>query len=141
MHKQPPPISRLLEGLQKSADKQHQKVHAESIKMIQGNVNDAVPYCLLATIASDYGNHTKAVELFSRSANLEPNNPYYQAYLGQALTTVGKQQAAKEAADTAAKLVIDDAHLADTIGVIYSRTGFHEKAVPFFKRAVSCHLP
>lgn len=137
MHKQPPPISRLLEGLQKIADKQHQKVHAESIKMIQGNVNDAVPYCLLATIASDYGNHTKAVELFSRSANLEPNNPYYQAYLGQALTTVGEQQSAKEAADTAAKLVIDDAHLADTIGVIYSRTGFHEKAVPFFKRAVS----
>ena len=137
MQEQPSSLPRLLEGLQKIADKQHKKVHSESIEMIQANVNDAVPYCLLATIAADYGNHIKAIELFSRAANLEPNNPYYQAYLGQALTTVGEQQSAKKAADAAAKLVIDDSHLADTIGVIYSRTGFHEKAVPFFKRAVS----
>lgn len=137
MQKPPSSLPRLLEGLQQIANKQHKEVHSESIKMIQANVNDAVPYCLLATIAADYGNHTKAVELFGRSASLEPSNPYYQAYLGQALTIVGEQQAAKDAADAAAKLIIDDAHLADTIGVIYSRTGFHEKAVPFFKRAVS----
>jgi len=31
---------------------------------------------------------------------------------------------------------IKDAHTADTIGVVYSRTGFHEKAVPFFEKAI-----
>ena len=119
MQEQPSSLPRLLEGLQKIVDKQHKKVHSESIEMIQANVNDAVPYCLLATIAADYGNHAKAIELFSRAANLEPNNPYYQAYLGQALTTVGEQQSAKEAADAAAKLVIDDSHLADTLSLIH----------------------
>lgn len=128
--------SRLKQGLQRIADKHHKDVHAQSIAMIQTNVNDAVPYCLLATIASEHGNHTKAVELFERAVKLEPQNAFYQSYLGQALTILGDQQRAKTVADVAAGLPVNDAHLADTIGVIYSRTGFHEKAIPFFERAV-----
>ena len=128
---------RLLNGLREIANKHHKEVHSSAIKMIHADVNDAVPYCLLATIAADFGNHTKAVELFGRAADLEPNSAYYHAYLGQALTIVGDQEAAKLAADRAAALTVDDAHLADTIGVIYSRTGFHEKAIPFFEQAVS----
>ena len=31
---------------------------------------------------------------------------------------------------------IDDAFTADTIGVVFSRTGFHERAVPLYRRAV-----
>lgn len=118
------------------ANKQYKQVHEQAISLIQANVNDAVPYCLLANIAADHGNHTKSLELFERAAQLEPKNVRYQAYLGQALTTLGDQQRAKEVADTAAILPIDDAYIADTIGVIYSRTGFHESAIPFFQKAV-----
>jgi len=128
--------NRLITGLKQIADKQFKQVHEQAIDMIQTNVNDAVPYCLLAAIAAEHGNHIKAVELFGRATELEPTSAYYHAYFGRALTITGDQQGAKAAADSAATLLVDDAYLADTIGVIYSRTGFHEKAVPFFKRAV-----
>jgi len=119
------------------ANKKYKQVHEQAITQIQVNVEDAVPYCLLATIAADHGNHTKALELFERAAELEPKSARYQAYLGQALVIIGDQQRAKSIADTAALLPIDDAHIADTIGVIYSRTGFHENAIPFFEKALS----
>ncbi|MBL4672676.1 MAG: sulfotransferase [Arenicella sp.] len=127
---------RLISGLRKIASKQFEQVHAQAIEMIQANVNDPVAYCLLATIAAEYGNHAKAVELFERAAEIEPQNAYFQAYLGQALTTIGSQREAKSTADKAALLINSDAYLADTIGVIYSRTGFHEDAIPFFEKAV-----
>jgi tetratricopeptide (TPR) repeat protein len=105
--------------------------------MIKADVNDAVPYFLLAMLAADHGNHIKACELFERAAALDPQSAVYQAYHGKALTTLGHQNRARAAADRAAEQPIDDAFIADTIGVIYSRTGFHEKAVPFFERAVA----
>ena len=131
LQKQISSSQRLLDGMQEIANKRHKQVHSSAIEMIQADIDDAVPYCLLATIAADHGNHTKSVELFGRAVSLEPINAYYQAYLGQALTITGDQENAKIAADKAADLAVDDAHLVDTIGVIYSRTGFHEKAIPF----------
>lgn len=115
----------------------HEKVHGQAIDMIRADVHDPVPYFLLATIAAEHGNHIKACELFGRSADLEPQNAGFQAYYGKALTTLGHQNRARAAADKAAALPIDDAFLADTVGVIYSRTGFHEEAVPFFRKAVA----
>jgi tetratricopeptide (TPR) repeat protein len=135
------PSLRLQQCLDLLSQNRHKEVHGLSIDMIKKNVKDAVPYCLLACIAAEHGNHQKACELFDKAVELEPKNAYYQAYYGQALTTIGNQQKAKVCADNAAKHVydksVDDAHLADTIGVIYSRTGFHEKAVPFFEMAVA----
>lgn len=131
------PSKRLQEGLEQIALGNHQKVHAQAIDMIKSDVRDAVPYCLLATIAAEHGNHLKACELFERATSLDPQNPIHLAFYGKALTTLGHQGRAKAAADRAAEHTIDDAFIADTIGVIYSRTGFHEKAIPFFERAVA----
>jgi len=128
---------RLKRGLSQLALRHYKSVHASAIEMIETDVKDPVPYCLLATIASEHGNHIKACELFGRAAALAPHDAEYQAYYGKALTTLGSQKQAKEAADKAAKYPVNDAFIADTIGVIYSRTGFHEKAVPLFKRAVA----
>jgi tetratricopeptide (TPR) repeat protein len=129
--------ARLNAGLHQISLGEHKKVHAQAIDMIKANVQDAVPYSLLATIAAEHGNHLKACELFERAASLEPQNPIYQALHGKALTTLGHQGRAKAAADRAAAHTIDDAFLADTIGVIYSRTGFHEEAISFFESAAA----
>ncbi len=129
--------NKLLSGLQRIANKEHKQVHALAIEMIKADVQDPVPYCLLGTIAAEHGNHVKALELFERAAQLGSKNPYFHAYHGQGLTILGRQQDAKAAADKASQFTIKDAHLADTIGVIYSRTGFHESAVPFFEKAVA----
>jgi tetratricopeptide (TPR) repeat protein len=130
-------VERLKSGLRQLAQKHYETVHRQALAMIKADVNDPVPYCLLANIAADHGNHTKACELFERAAALAPEVQAFQAYHGKALTTLGRQNEAKAAADRAAGQIANDALIADMIGVIYSRTGFHEKAVPFFQRAVS----
>lgn len=131
------PSERLKQGLKQIALRRYKKVHEQALDMIRSDVKDPVAYCLLATIAAEHGNHIKACELFERAANLDPQNAGFQAYYGKSLTTLGHQNRAKVAADKAAARPVDDAFLADTIGVIYSRTGFHEKAVPFFEKAVA----
>lgn len=128
---------RLNRGLQQIALRNYKATHAAALDMIRADVNDPVPYCLLATIAAEHGNHIKSCELFERSVTLEPDNPAYQAYHGKAMTTLGHQGRAKQAADKAATHAVDDPFIADTIGVIYSRTGFHEKAIPWFEQALS----
>lgn len=129
--------SPLLDHLAALAAGEYREVHRASIDMIQADVHNALPYCLLGRIAGDHGNHLKARELHERAVQLQPENPYYQAFFGQALTTIGHQNAAADAADAAARNFVENAYLADTIGVIYSRTGFHEQAVEFFERAVA----
>jgi tetratricopeptide (TPR) repeat protein len=124
-------------GLRQIALQRYESVHSSAIDMIKANVRDPVPYCLLGLIASEHGNHFKACELLERSTSLDPDNGHYQALLGRALTTIGQQIRAKAAADRAALHPVNDAHFADTLGVIYSRTGYHEKAIPFFNQAVA----
>lgn len=132
-----PSHDKLLGYLARLAKGEYREVHGAAIEMIKANVSDALPYCLLARIAGEHGNHLKARELHEKAAQLQPENPYYQAFLGQALTTMGHQNAAARAGDAAARHFEANAYLADTIGVIYSRTGLHAQALEFFEKAVS----
>ncbi len=116
---------------------QHKAVHSQAIAMIKADVKHAVPYCLLAVIASEHGNHLKARELFARSAELAPENGQYHAFLARSLSVAGQQKQAKEAIDRAVARPIEDASFYDTVGVVYSRTGYHESAIEFFKKAVA----
>ncbi|PHR92713.1 MAG: protein-tyrosine sulfotransferase [Robiginitomaculum sp.] len=130
-------MTKLQKGLQNIALGKYKPVHADALTMIHANVKDPVPYCLLGAIASEHGNHVKASELFLRAVSYAPTEVCYYAYAAQVLTVLGHQNQAKELADGAAGLEIKDAFIADTIGVVYSRTGFHEKAVPYFEKAVA----
>ena len=126
----------LRKGLADISAGRYETVHAGAIERIRADVNDPVPYYLLARIAFDHSNYAKSGELFDKARSLAPGNPLYIAGQAEHLVTVGRQAEALELADEAAKLPVDDAFAADTLGVVYSRTGFHEKAVPFFERAV-----
>ena len=137
MQSNTPNLDALKQSLSQISAKHYKEVHSQALDMIKANVNDAVPYCLLGVIAAEHQNHIKACELFERATQLAPQSAYYHAYYGQALTTLGHQNQAKAAADKAAQLNCDDAFINDTIGVIYSRTGFHEHAIPCFEKAVS----
>ena len=48
---------------------------------------------------------------------------------------MGIVKQAKTHADKAAKIGTKDALLSDMIGVVYSRVGAHELAIPFFEKA------
>ena len=126
----------LRDGLKRLGQKHYKSVHQSSIELIKADVNDPVPYFLLGVIAAEHGNHRKAEELFQKAARLDPQCAYYPAHLAKTLSMLGHQNEAKQAADRAAILPIDDAFLADTIGVVLSRAGYHETAIPMFEKAV-----
>lgn len=115
----------------------YKDAYDQAINRIRSNVDDAPAYFVLGKIAADHNNHNKALELFEKACGLSPNNEYCQAYYAQMLTLSGDQIKAKRHADFCAELTINDHHIADMLGVVYTRTGFHELAVPWFKKAVA----
>ena len=126
----------LKQGIEQLGKHQYEAAHGSAIALIRQDVNNPVPYYLLGRIAAEHGNQAKALELLSRAETLAEEDPFYAAAFARYLVTIGQQAQALCYADKAAALDIDDAFTADTIGVVYSRTGFHEKAVPFFEAAV-----
>ena len=123
--------------MRKLARREYETLHLESIEMIKRNVRDPIPYFLLGNLAFDHQNHQKALSLFEQAVAYDLSSPLYRAYLAKALTTLNRQSEAREAAIQATELKISDAHVADTVGVVLSRTGFHDLAAPLFERAVS----
>lgn len=118
-------------------NKQYREIYDQAIARIHKNVKDAPAYFVLGKISADHNNHTKALELFEKASVLAPESEYCQAYYAQMLTLSGDQIKAKHQADRCAELTINDHHIADMLGVIYTRAGFHELAVPWFKKAVA----
>ena len=126
----------LRKGLADIGAGRYEIAHADAIERIRADVSDPIPYYLLARIALDHRNYAKAGELFEKARSLAPGDLLYAAGQAEYLVTVGRQLEALQLLDDAASEQINDAFTADTIGVVFSRTGFHEKAVPFYERAV-----
>ena len=123
-------------GLASLRKKKYQTVHALCLKALKDDVSNAIPYFLLGVLASDHENKKKAIELFSRAEKLDVSNVYYPAFLGKAFSELRQSNDAKLAADRAEKCKIEDGFIADMIGVVYSRSGDHERAIPLFEKAV-----
>ena len=124
-------------GLIALQNKNYKAVHADSIRAVQQDPYDPVPYFLLGVIAADHGNVKKASELFLRAESLDAANAFYPAFLAKTLSEARRPIEAKIAADRAVKCEIVAGFLADILGVVYSRCGFHDLAIPQFKRAIN----
>jgi len=124
-------------GLKLLRRKEFKTVHAEAIKAIAADANQPLPFFLLAVLATDHGNHRKALELFEKAENLGLDHIELHISHAKTLSTLGRQNSAKLIADKAARHQTNDAFALDTLGVIYSRAGYHEEAIPFFDKAVS----
>jgi tetratricopeptide (TPR) repeat protein len=124
-------------GLGLLRKKDYQSAHAAAIATIKADLNDPLPYFFLGIIAADHGNFQKALELYQKADALGLDNIELHVFHAKALSTRGQQNAAKQIADKATRFETNDAHLNDTLGVIYSRAGYHEDAIPFFEKAVA----
>ena len=124
-------------GLRLLRRKEYKSVHTAAIDLIAQDVNQPLPYFLLAVLATDHGNHRKSLELFERAGALGLDHIELHTSHAKTLSTLGRQNSAKLIADKAVRHKISDAHTLDTLGVIYSRAGFHDEAIPLFERAVS----
>ena len=116
--------------------KEYKAVHSHCMALIHADVTDPRPYCGLAHIAFDHDNFSKAFELFERARKYAPRNPVYAAQHAKALSLRARNEEARKVADEVKLVDIQDAHSADMLGVIYSRSGFHERAITFFDKAV-----
>ena len=124
-------------GVKQLALKRYEEVHSACIRAIGEDSTQALPYFLLGIIAGDHDNRSKAEELFARAETLDPDRAHYPAYLARLYSEARLSDKAKLAADRAAALPINDGYLADIIGVVYSRSGFHDLAIPMFEVAIT----
>ncbi len=129
--------SRLAAGLEKLSLHKYQAVHRDCLDMIKQDVSDGLPYFLLGLLARDHKNFSKAIELLRRAIATSPQMARFHAELARTYTQLNQQNEAFKANLDAARLSVDEADVADTIGVIFSRTGHHERAIPFFEKAIT----
>ena len=127
----------LTNGLRRLAQKDYAAVHAEAIDLIKQDVNSALPFFLLGVVAFDHKNYGKALELFEKAERLDPSEPHFTAYRAMTLSILRRSNEARLAADSISSSVHEYPHLSDMVGVVYSRCGFHEKAITQFKAATS----
>ncbi|MEX0297655.1 MAG: sulfotransferase [Kordiimonas sp.] len=126
----------MIDVLKKIGAKQYLEAHTICLDMIRQNVNDPRPYHALGIIAFEHRNFVKAEELYIRATTLDGSNASYWATYAQLLSVLGRQNEARIAAEKAAELEIHEPLTADTIAVVFTRAGFHERAIPFFKKAI-----
>jgi tetratricopeptide (TPR) repeat protein len=107
------------------------------MRILEKDPTHAGAFFVLALIAADHDNFTKAADVLARAIRLDPRNPRYRAHLARCYVALNRRSDARTAARTAVELAPRDAHTIDTLGVVFSRTGDHADAIPLFERAVA----
>jgi tetratricopeptide (TPR) repeat protein len=122
-------------GMKLLAAKHYDEVYARSVEALQANERTPLAFFFLGIITADHGQHSKALEFFAKASELEPENQTYQTYHARALANLGHFEEATKKADALTSAGIHDALLADMIGLVYSRGGHQEQAIPLFELA------
>lgn len=117
----------------------YQAGHAACLEVLRRAPDSGEAYLLLGVIAGDHANHTKAIELLDRAANLLPvrTRPLALAYKARNLTALNRRSDAIAAAEAAAELNPTDAQTLDNLGVVFTRAGLHERAAPYYEQATT----
>lgn len=105
--------------------------------MLEHDGAHADAHFLLAMVAATAGNFHEARELIERAIELDGKRAEYHAQLARCLALLKREPEARAAAERAVALGAGDALTLDTLGVVYSRLGAHERAVEFFERATA----
>ena len=105
-------------------------------ELLFANPTNAEALFWTGVIAAERREFSTAIKQLQAATAVRPERPDYQAQLARCLVGAKQTQTALAAADKAMALQPTDAVTLDTIGVVYSFTGFHDKAVPAFEAAV-----
>ncbi|MDP3491139.1 MAG: sulfotransferase [Phenylobacterium sp.] len=133
----PPNVSveRLARAERLMADKAYEPAHALCMEVLSVDPSAARAWFLLGVLAADHDNPTKAAELFARAASLDLDDPRAPAQLARCLIALNRRDEALTQAQVAAGRGPADALTLDTLGVVYSRAGLHQRAIGFFETA------
>jgi Flp pilus assembly protein TadD len=111
--------------------------HSLCLKILTAKPDHADALFLLAMIAAEHGNYSKALELIDRALAFSPDEAEYRAQRARCLIALHRPREAFEAAEQALTLVPDQALTLDTIGVVMTHAGAHAEAVEPLRRAVA----
>jgi tetratricopeptide (TPR) repeat protein len=92
---------------------------------------------LLGMVAVASRRYGEACDAIGRAAQLDAGRADYHAQHARCLVLLKRDEQARGAADRAEALAPDDALTLDTLGVVWSLLGHHDRAVTGFERAVA----
>ncbi len=116
---------------------QHEAAHGLCLEVLKAAPETGEAFTLLGVIAADHANHAKATELFDKAIGLTLRPARALALKARSLIALNRRAEAIAAADSSAALDPADAFTLDTLGVVFSRAGLHERATPFYQRATA----
>lgn len=126
-------LSKARELLRKKA---YRDAHALCLSVLQTHSENAEAYLILGLLTAEHKNMTKALELFQRAIRVGLDSGEAEAHAARCLIALNRRDEAVRMAESAAQHDPNDALVLDTIGVVFSRAGHHERAVPFYQAAV-----
>ena len=129
-------VSALLAQAEKDlAKRAFKEAHLACIEALKLAPDTPDAFYLLGVLTAEHDNHAKAVELFDRAIDISASIAAYHAWKGRSLIALNRRELALEAAEIAANCSDLKAQTLDTIGVIYSRAGLHDRATEFYQQA------
>jgi tetratricopeptide (TPR) repeat protein len=134
----PADIARKIEAAERRLEvKEYEAAHALCLEVLKAAPDHGHAFMLLGVIAADHGNHAKALELFDRAATSLASPARALALKARSLIALNRRAEAIAAAEATVAEKSHDAFTLDTIGVVFSRAGLHDRAVPFYERAAA----
>lgn len=113
----------------------YEQAHGLCLAALKEAPRTAQAYYLLGQLALDHGNIGKAEELFAVTVQLDPRHAGALAQQARCLLALSRRSDAVATVRAAAASAPEDAFTCDTIGVVMSRAGLHEDALPYYARA------
>ncbi len=118
-------------------NKDYLAAHKALLNILQIDQEYSDAFYLLAIIPLESGNTDKAIELLNRAIALASQKVKYHVTLAKCFALKGDVIRTVESVEHAVGLGIENPIDFDTLGVAFSRIGLHEKALAFFKKAIS----
>lgn len=105
------------------------------VTVLESNPEDDNAYFWNGLVAAADERHGDAVQNYEKAIAINSRIPDYHANLGRSLIKLKRTREARTAADQATALNPINPLTLDTLGVIYSFVGCHERAAEIFRRA------
>ncbi len=106
------------------------------VEILARHPDDATAWALLTETALQRGRPDAAIVCANRAVALNPNDPIAAILRAKCLFVSGETRGAFEATAAAAKLVDGAPDALDACGAMFGLLGLHERAKPYFLRAV-----
>jgi tetratricopeptide (TPR) repeat protein len=127
----PAEVARMIAAAERCVEaKEYEAAHNLCLEALKAAPKHGEAFMLLGVIAAEHVNHTKALELFDRAATLLERPARALALKARSLIALNRRADAIAAAEAAASGNPRDSFTLDTLGVVFSRAGLHERAAP-----------